>query len=601
MLKLGEKIISDIYLGDKKIAKVFWGDKLVYQAGKPIFLDYITFDGASYIDTGIVPNDKTGSYIHLCSSSRDDAIVLGCRESRSTDSRCYLCATVRGEVNFGRDVYYYIQADGRIGNSSGLALPYDTFYEQYTNYLNSRNIRVIEKSSNVDITTGAIKVLTSTQTQSMFLGGAQVEGTASFYFKGSIKQCVITEENQIVQDLRPCIDPKGIVCMYDLVTKKYFYNQGTGTLTAGNKINFVDYIQFDGESWIDVDYIPSSNTRVVGKVSFTQWHPNAGANYVFGVYGNNANFGLNVGSNRTILNVPWGNSSAIPFSNDNTFGQVYSFDISKNGAYLDGILKIATSQLSEEFTATKSFYVGWANGTGTNQLVGNIYPMQIYENDVLVKDLRPCVVAGVAGFYDMVTGKVFTNAGTGTLKASGRFVESIVFDGASWIDTGIILSSNHKVSVKAMVTVDKLATSMQLFGNISVSTKGFSCNVGKNDGAISRFDGVYYTGNLYQDDGNVHTFTVDKNGITIDSVVKNWNGTPADFQQDESFYLGTARGSSYAIPKGTQIYTEKVWENDVLIQDLRPYVDENGTACFKDVVTGNLFYNQGTGKLEYTE
>lgn len=45
MLKLGEKIISDIYLGDKKIAKVFWGDKLVYQANKPIFLDYISFDG----------------------------------------------------------------------------------------------------------------------------------------------------------------------------------------------------------------------------------------------------------------------------------------------------------------------------------------------------------------------------------------------------------------------------------------------------------------------------------------------------------------------------------------------------------------------------
>lgn len=53
MLKLGEKIISDIYLGDKKIAKVFLGDKLVYQANKPIFLDYVHFDGNSYINTGI--------------------------------------------------------------------------------------------------------------------------------------------------------------------------------------------------------------------------------------------------------------------------------------------------------------------------------------------------------------------------------------------------------------------------------------------------------------------------------------------------------------------------------------------------------------------
>ena len=182
---------------------------------------------------------------------------------------------------------------------------------------------------------------------------------------------------------------------------------------------FVEYIHFDGNSWIDIKYIPSSNTRVVGKFSFTQWHPVSGSNYIFGVFGGGANFGFNAGgSSHNQMYVPWGTSSDVNFNNSNNFGQVYSFDISKNGAYFDGVLKLTASQFSAKFTATKSFFVGWANGTSQQKLVGNIYPMKIYENDVLVKDLRPCLDGNnVACMYDMVTKKYFYNKGTGNLIA----------------------------------------------------------------------------------------------------------------------------------------------------------------------------------------
>ena len=181
---------------------------------------------------------------------------------------------------------------------------------------------------------------------------------------------------------------------------------------------FVEYIHFDGNSWVDIDYTPSNNTRVVGKFSFTQWHPTPGANYVFGVFGEGANFGLNAGSKRIVMNVPWGTKAAVAFNNANNFGQIYSFDISNKGAYLDGVLKLTGSQLSETFTATKSFFVGWSNGTSVQKLVGNVYSIQIYENDVLVKDLRPCLDRNnVACMYDMVTKKYFYNKGTGNLIA----------------------------------------------------------------------------------------------------------------------------------------------------------------------------------------
>jgi hypothetical protein len=67
-----------------------------------------------------------------------------------------------------------------------------------------------------------------------------------------------------------------------------------------------------------------------------------------------------------------------------------------------------------------------------------------------------------------------------------------------------------------------------------------------------------------------------------------------------NFYLiGCIEYGSYSAE--CEVKYNEIYVNGELIQDLRPYVDEDGTACFKDVVTGNLFYNQGTGTLGYTE
>ena len=68
MLKLGDKTISKLYLGDKAIAKAYLGDRLVYHK-EPTFLEYIEFDGTSYIDAGVIPTNNTGAYCKLASSA----------------------------------------------------------------------------------------------------------------------------------------------------------------------------------------------------------------------------------------------------------------------------------------------------------------------------------------------------------------------------------------------------------------------------------------------------------------------------------------------------------------------------------------------------
>lgn len=45
------------------------------------------------------------------------------------------------------------------------------------------------------------------------------------------------ENDVLVLDFRPCLDTQGIPCMYDEISKRYFYNVGTGTFAYGSRIN----------------------------------------------------------------------------------------------------------------------------------------------------------------------------------------------------------------------------------------------------------------------------------------------------------------------------------------------------------------------------
>lgn len=588
MLKLGEKIISDIYLGDKKIAKAFLGNKLVFQVGKPLFLDYIESDGSQYIDTELLCSyDYTVKvkYAYTAFKSSYNCIFGARDQAQSEGNQIYWVGCnsngkelmmrmgkIASTYTLEPNEVYELTINPNEATINGTSLG-DAMYDGEIGF--SKTIRLFSIN---DISPG------------VFVSSARL-----YYFQ------VYDKDMKLIQDLRPAIDRKGVVCMYDTVTKKYFYNQGTGTLIAGNKINFVDYISFDGESWVDVEYIPSSNTRIVGKVSFTQWHPIAGANYVFGVFGDNANFGFNVGSTRAILNVPWGNSSGISFSNENTFGQVYSFDISKNGVYLDGVLKIATSQLSQEFTATKSFFVGWSNGTSTQKLVGNIYPMQVYENDVLVKDLRPCIINDVVGLYDMVTGKFHINIGTGTLKPSGRFVDYIESSGTQYIDTGLNIDTCRVEIVAECTTLPATDGYQQLFSK-NYDYAGcavFACNPNWGVRSAIQTNTPSNKKSTIIADFSLEN-TLPKAVMTVDGVSVEYARTNLPSSANHNWSLMSASNINFGL-KG-RVYSCKMYDlENNLLRDLRPCIDPNNVVCMYDMVSGQYFYNQGTGEFGYGE
>ena len=65
---------------------------------------------------------------------------------------------------------------------------------------------------------------------------------------GKMWYCRIYDNGTLVRSYIPCLDPLGVPCMYDLVGKKPYYNQGTGDFTVGRQIIPVEYLEGTGTS-----------------------------------------------------------------------------------------------------------------------------------------------------------------------------------------------------------------------------------------------------------------------------------------------------------------------------------------------------------------
>ena len=238
MLKVGEKTIKNLYLGDKAISKAYLGDKLVYQAGKPIFLDYIEFDGASWIDTGYKPNSNSSvSVTYYPYSSNVFTCVFGTQDTASTN-RFYAVISLtayRLQVQSANTSGFWgVSSTGLVNSSNGtFASTQQKVGLTIDNYNKQISIKSDELTKTFDMATYSSSLGNVDCQYNLLLGNRGTAGvpSATNGYKGEISILEIRENGELVQDLRPCIDPKGTVCMYDMVTKKYFYNQGTGTLT----------------------------------------------------------------------------------------------------------------------------------------------------------------------------------------------------------------------------------------------------------------------------------------------------------------------------------------------------------------------------------
>ena len=160
-----------------------------------------------------------------------------------------------------------------------------------------------------------------------------------------------------------------------------------------------------------------------------------------------------------------------------------------------------------------------------------------------------------------------------------------------YIDTGIFADfETFKIEIKAIKD-----TSYSLFGTGSGDRLCFTGSSGGNF--------FYYgsnTGGSYSptSPNEPHVFVFNTGSLYVDGELK---------QPAVSVFVGTTSVSVYLFARNKynssddagshKIYYCKIWNNNNLVRDFIPVLDEAGVACMFDRVTNQFFYNAGTGNF----
>jgi hypothetical protein len=223
-VKLGEKILRDIYLGDKRIVKAYFGNKLVFEADKPIFVEWIESTGTQYIDLGYISPERAKTLRFAVDMSIDTASGYRLCGSGSRNRQLYFGFSSSGTFAYGPG---NVDASINIYGKVGIKYHYDYDVLNGSYKVSENGTIVASKQFEFSGYTGANFYL-------FCYAGANEVPTA--LWSGKIYSFLVYENNALILDLRPCLDYNNVACMYDMVSGKYFYNQGTGTFKYGGLI-----------------------------------------------------------------------------------------------------------------------------------------------------------------------------------------------------------------------------------------------------------------------------------------------------------------------------------------------------------------------------
>lgn len=186
-------------------------------------LKYIESSGTQYIDTGIsAPNGFKAVIDWEFKSLNQYANVIGADNGSSGFN--FLCV--------GSPSSYYWQLGTDSSKDSSVKSAVNTRYNiDVSTVINHSYLKIN------DVTLLTDETSTSRSSRELFIFAVNSGGEAKFFSSAKIYLCKIINNNSVVRDYIPAKrNSDGVVGLYDLVSKTFFTNVGTGIFTAGSEI-----------------------------------------------------------------------------------------------------------------------------------------------------------------------------------------------------------------------------------------------------------------------------------------------------------------------------------------------------------------------------
>lgn len=184
-------------------------------------VEYLHSSGTQWIDMGIAPDQNTKIILKVLATNLNGGAGVSLVGSRSSN-------------NSIDQFFTYISADQGLlfrvdGAKNPVAFTNFKVNTLYTITLSTSRFLVDENGNRVlTMYLSSTSDFTSTVTMALFRSKPFNMG-----FIGNIYTCKHYNNDHLIQHFVPCLDSDGIPCMYDLVSKTTFYNQGTGSFTWG--------------------------------------------------------------------------------------------------------------------------------------------------------------------------------------------------------------------------------------------------------------------------------------------------------------------------------------------------------------------------------
>ena len=584
-------------------------------------LEYLQSTGVQYIDTGYKPNNNTEYEVR----------------GYMSPSGVFGVARWSGDPQYDTFGAHSIAANaldyyGRYSDNKYLEITSDIFNKPII-WKHTKDSIVIKGLNNTTYVNQSIVTDSFQSTYNMWVFGFNNMGTLLSRSVGcKINSFRIWDNNTLIRDFVPALDPSDKPCMYDLVSKQPFYNLGTGAdFSIGKKLIPVEYIANTGSSYINTGYNPNSTTRVETKFKMNEsptsfkWLFLSRAENVAG-----GGFGFGCITNGFISS----EFNERQTSTDKLIVDTY-YIIDKNRNLCTYNNKTLTNANST-FSVSYPLPIFALNNMGTITSgvfpLANCYYFRIYDNDVLVRDLIPVRDDNNVGYMlDLLTNTLYANAGSGsfaigeddlfvrnigktkffkqtTRKVPKGFqeVEYLESTGTQYIDIGLKGKNNLDFEYKCEFT-NLDGTAQCVGGNWS----------GQGSSTVSMYFGLIRTnGNLaYHYDGTASPVVVMNTTVqgTPYSVQGHlWkgeqyfviNGTKSsvgtiasEFTSSLNMYLFGINNNGLANPAYIKLHYFKLWDNGILVRDFVPYLDASGRPCMWDTVEGKPYYNLGSDEF----
>lgn len=309
-----------------------------------------------------------------------------------------------------------------------------------------------------------------------------IDQASGYGINGEIFSLKIEQNNVLVRDFIPALDPNGVPCLFDLVQNQPYYNNGTGQLKYTSPVNdvksvlikpvsqpdgleFIEYLQSTGTQYIKTGVNPHKDIEIKMRIKKPETNAGFGARSASFDYTGAKMYSAFCDYNG--FRFDWLGSS----ENYRTKEEILDVELLKNSIKVNGVTTFTRTVEKEPLDYNLVIFGTASSAQNISVSRYTVYYVQIYDNGTLIRDFRPALYNGVACMYDMVEQKPYYNNGSGQFVAGDSIQRiTLIYD---TISPQMLLSLDTEdiSSVNKVSTVSKKAKLSTMKTNVDIVTE----------------------------------------------------------------------------------------------------------------------------------